>query len=519
MSRKMNQIADFPTITPSSQPTTILLQKVKGNPTVFIANNSGEINVFNPSQPQTPQIRLFDPSASQVTALEYHSAFSSILSGNARGLVSLIDLESGKLSATFAKHSTTIKVIRLFPSQSNCFVSGSLDTTIRIWDIRQKQEITVFKGHSKQVNDLSVSPDDSMIASASDDGLVKLWNISTSKSMADFQTERGNPVNCVSIHPLDFQIAFGGNERVVSLYNITSCKFQGNSKEMPSALTCLTYDSLGKYLFAAGPGYLRVLPLHDPTSHEIIETSWKKTPQLLISDHDVYGLAVHSNCVRLTKLGLNLEKLETEKHKKNVSSVMNIELPGLATLDDEYEQKELESLQAGHVQIMKSMRNKLDGLVPIVVSFFEQGNIKASLVAIEKLDDDKTITDLLNVFLNNGALRKVNIEFATLLIKKASLIFDNKYKFCLKTSLRFTLETLKQFSQDIISIKAFSQLAKVDLERDERIKRYDTFLAEIDNMVKKRFFMKLLTQFQTEEIGTLAQAVINDYQFIVSGKK
>ena len=191
----------------------------------------------------------------------------------------------------------------------------------------------------------------------------------------------------------------------------------------------------------------------------------------------------------------------------------------LVVVEDEYEQKELESLQAGHVQIMKSMRNKLDGLVPIVVSFFEQGNINASLVAIEKLDDDKTITDLLNVFLNNSALRKVNIEFATLLIKKASLIFDNKYKFCLKTSLRFTLETLKQFSQDIISIKAFSQLAKVDLERDERIKRYDTFLAEIDNMIKKRFFIKLLTQFQTEEIGTLAQAVINDYQFIVSGKK
>lgn len=518
MSRKMNTVAEFQMDFKSAQIGCILLSQLNTNIVAFVSNLNAEILVFNPMTSITPQITLRDSSSSSVSAIECLKNTSILISGNERGLINLIDIESTKTINTFAKHFTTIKSLKSFNDDRNLFVSGSLDTSVRLWDIRQKQDVFVFKGHSKQVNDVFVSPDDSLITSCSDDGLVKLWNKNTCKLIQEFRTEVPNQINCTAIHPRDFQLCFGGVDRQVNFYNIENFKFQGISKEMPSPISCLLYDTDGKNLYVGGSGYLKMLSPFDNSITETIETSWKKAPKLLFFDNEIYGLAVHSNSVRLSKIGMNFEKMESEKNKKHNFDVISSNQSGMNKIevDDQQEQSDLVLLQNGHVQIMNTLRMKVDTLSPIVNAFYLQNNLKAASVAIEKLNDDKVITDLLNVFMNNGTIRKINIDFATLMVKKASIIFDNKYKFCLKTSLKFTIEIIKQFSQDIISIKAFSQLAKCDIERDERIKKYDAFLTEIDIMIKKKFFTKLISQFQAEDIGILAQKLISDYTAIIT---
>ena len=62
-------------------------------------------------------------------------------------------------------------------------------------------------------------------------------------------------------------------------------------------------------------------------------------------------------------------------------------------------------------------------------------------------------------------------------------------------------------------------MSKYDIERDERIKKYDAFLAEIDAMVKHKVFTKLKSMFQQEEIGDLSQSLLNDYTFILDTVK
>jgi WD40 repeat protein len=56
--------------------------------------------------------------------------------------------------------------------------SGSLDTTIKIWDLKANflMEATL-EGHNDSILTLCFSPDGKKLASGSDDKNIKLWDL------------------------------------------------------------------------------------------------------------------------------------------------------------------------------------------------------------------------------------------------------------------------------------------------------------------------------------------------------
>jgi WD40 repeat protein len=59
--------------------------------------------------------------------------------------------------------------------------SASNDKTVRLWDARTGQCLNVLKGHARWVLSVTFSPDGQMIASGSDDKTVRVWDVQTGR--------------------------------------------------------------------------------------------------------------------------------------------------------------------------------------------------------------------------------------------------------------------------------------------------------------------------------------------------
>lgn len=107
-------------------------------------------------------------------------------SADESGIIKRWDLQRECDSLTCIGHMRSVKSIDYHPFGSEYIVSGSNDTTVRLWDIRINDCIKKYRGHMANVNTVKFSPDGSWIASGGTEGSVIIWDIRMSKQLIEF---------------------------------------------------------------------------------------------------------------------------------------------------------------------------------------------------------------------------------------------------------------------------------------------------------------------------------------------
>lgn len=77
--------------------------------------------------------------------------------------------------------------------------TSSADRTIRIWDIKTLECLTVLKGHERWVWDCQFSRDSKMLVSGSSDHTCRLWDLASSKVIRSYIGHE-RPVSSVVLH-------------------------------------------------------------------------------------------------------------------------------------------------------------------------------------------------------------------------------------------------------------------------------------------------------------------------------
>ena len=89
---------------------------------------------------------------------------------------------------TLEGHSGSVKAV-VFSLDGKLVASASSDNTVRLWDSSTGATLQTLEGHLDSVNAAVFLPDGKLVASASSDNTVRLWDSSTG---ATLQTLKGH---------------------------------------------------------------------------------------------------------------------------------------------------------------------------------------------------------------------------------------------------------------------------------------------------------------------------------------
>ncbi|WP_171107112.1 MULTISPECIES: WD40 repeat domain-containing protein [Streptomyces] len=151
-------------------------------------------------------------------------------------------------------------------------MSPAASTRTRLLSVQNVPLATVLTGHSDRVNAVGFSPDGGVLASADDDGTIRLWSSARAGgpvALGDPLTDLRGPVRALAFSPRGQLLASAGDDGTVRLWNLADLrrpKVLGSAARAGTgALKALAFSPDGEALAAAGgDGRVHLWEITDP---------------------------------------------------------------------------------------------------------------------------------------------------------------------------------------------------------------------------------------------------------------
>ncbi|MEC4881792.1 MAG: ATP-binding protein [Scytonema sp. PMC 1070.18] len=157
------------------------------------------------------------------------------------GTLKVWKLKNGEEVFTLEGHKEKVNAVAVTLDSSKA-ISASSDKTLKVWDINSGKELRTLKGHNAAVNAVVITPDGSKLISASSDKTLKVWDINSGKELG---TLRGHSaaVNAVVIAPDGSKAVSASADKTLKVWDINSGKelhtLEGHSEAVNAVVIAL----------------------------------------------------------------------------------------------------------------------------------------------------------------------------------------------------------------------------------------------------------------------------------------
>lgn len=158
----------------------------------------------------------------------------------------------GKCRNVFRGHVDSVNSVHFKPF-SNILATASADKTVSIWDVRSGLCVQTFYGHSGSVNGCKFTPKGDKIASCDSNGIVKSWDLSRGKEINSYDCDKKS-ANALSIDRTGTFIAVGCDSGLINIFNDVIGEGEQTLKghEEKSRVQAIEFDMNTKMIVSGG---------------------------------------------------------------------------------------------------------------------------------------------------------------------------------------------------------------------------------------------------------------------------
>lgn len=151
---------------------------------VFSASPDSTIRVWGVSPRGCAQV--IRAHEGPVTGISLHATGDYLLSSSTDGHWAFSDLRTGRvLTKVSDSTANTALTCAQFHPDGLIFGTGTEDSVIKIWDLKERTNVANFPGHSGPITGITFSENGYYLATAADDSVVKLWDL---RKLKNFKT-------------------------------------------------------------------------------------------------------------------------------------------------------------------------------------------------------------------------------------------------------------------------------------------------------------------------------------------
>jgi len=181
----------------------------------------------------------FDAHTTAITSLNFCDAkLATSATGNDDNL-SIWDVNNGEVQLVrkYKANTESVNVVRL---AGHFLLSGGVDRTIKVWDIRTSDLVKTFTGHTNEVTCLEFL--DNVILSGSTDGTIKEWSMegTTQQCLSTYTSKKEKACMTLRFDNVH-QIMAGGYKGYLGLWDYHTERCVLEVKANGSGVLCMDW--------------------------------------------------------------------------------------------------------------------------------------------------------------------------------------------------------------------------------------------------------------------------------------
>ncbi|MEZ5326846.1 MAG: protein kinase [Verrucomicrobiales bacterium] len=218
----------------------------------------------------------FSESGNDPFAVALDHRGTTLFGGLGSGQIDSWDLTSGQIKPrVFQDHIQAIYRVKISPN-GTMLASASWDSETRISHISDGSEVGLLKGHSTRLVDAEFSPDNQKVATVSNDNTVRIWNLTTGQEIFPV-IGHSKKVNCVKFSKDGRYLASAGDDRGIRIWNLQN----GASRQIVSGhvrdIVGLDFNPSGTVL--ASVSQYGIVRFWDPASGDRLREASIRHPE------------------------------------------------------------------------------------------------------------------------------------------------------------------------------------------------------------------------------------------------